>query len=379
MITCRDFQLIQLTNAAYLLPFGQETAQLQNSIELNDTGVLLWEGLQKGHGKEELCQDILKAYALPSSSQNEVMQDVMQFLSDLKKAKVIQTDNELTSDPSFTTGYMKIGPLTISCHGPQKLFTNYFHDFLCEPCDSMQHITISYARPELPQNGTVLIRRDDIIIMENDQNFILLCPTTPDFYEMHITKDYRRVSLFCSNDTDIETLFHLLRTPILCLSQQKNCFFLHSASLLFEDKAWLFSGVSGTGKSTHTNLWHEIYHTPLLNGDLNMLGLENDNLVVYGQPWCGTSNIYTPRQYPLGGVVFLKQAPNNHCETLPLSQKELFLTLRLISPAWTRDMLKKNTAFAKKICKRLPMFQLMCTPEASACHIMHDAITKNHL
>ena len=36
---------------------------------------------------------------------------------------------------------------------------------------------------------------------------------------------------------------------------EKGMFALHSASLLYLEKAWLFSGPSGMGKSTHTALW----------------------------------------------------------------------------------------------------------------------------
>lgn len=59
------------------------------------------------------------------------------------------------------------------------------------------------------------------------------------------------------------------------------------------------------GKSTHTALWHELFGTPYLNGDLNLLGFEDGHITVYGIPWCGTSEIFTTEQYELGGIVLL--------------------------------------------------------------------------
>lgn len=45
--------------------------------------------------------------------------------------------------------------------------------------------------------------------------------------------------------------------------------------------------------------------TPLLNGDLNLIGEENGQFFVYGIPWCGTSGICTTEKQRLGGIVLL--------------------------------------------------------------------------
>ena len=66
-----------------------------------------------------------------------------------------------------------------------------------------------------------------------------------------------------------DSLFLAIRPVFLFLAQKKGMFVLHSASLLYLEKAWLFSGPSGMGKSTHTALWKKLFDTPFLNGDLN--------------------------------------------------------------------------------------------------------------
>ena len=67
------------------------------------------------------------------------------------------------------------------------------------------------------------------------------------------------------------------------------------------------------------------YQTPVLNGDLNILGIKDGMPCVYGLPWCGTSEIYTTTTYPLGGIVFLKQAPFNRVDFLSLDEQALCL------------------------------------------------------
>ena len=95
-----------------------------------------------------------------------------------------------------------------------------------------------------------------------------------------------------------------------------------------EIKYGFFSGHSGMGKSTHTNLWKEQFGTKIINGDLNLIGWSNGEQanigqsvdkpgskghpIVYGMPWCGTSGIASTKSYPLGGIVLLGRSDNDH-------------------------------------------------------------------
>lgn len=57
-------------------------------------------------------------------------------------------------------------------------------------------------------------------------------------------------------------------------------------------------------------IWHfgkKLFDTPFLNGDLNLIGKEGDQFVVYGIPWCGTSEIFTVEKKELGGIVLLEK------------------------------------------------------------------------
>lgn len=98
------------------------------------------------------------------------------------------------------------------------------------------------------------------------------------------------------------------------------------------------SGPSGAGKSTHTALWNRLFETPLLNGDLNLIGIADGAPFVYGLPWCGTSGIYTPKTCPLGGITLLKRAASDSDNPMTEDEQQLSVMHRLISPSWTKDM-----------------------------------------
>ena len=189
-----------------------------------------------------------------------------------------------------------------------------------------------------------------------------------------------------------EELFHAIRHFFLFFAQRQGFFAIHSASILYRDQVWLFSGHSGMGKSTHTNLWKEQFGTKIINGDLNLIGWSNGEQtnigqsvdkpgskghpIVYGMPWCGTSGIASTKSYPLGGIVLLGRSDNDHFESLTNDQKIVRVMQRMISPVWTEDMLETNLKCSAKLAKEVPIYYLLCTKEPSAAYVMKARIDK---
>lgn len=189
-----------------------------------------------------------------------------------------------------------------------------------------------------------------------------------------------------------EELFHAIRHFFLFFAQRQSFFAIHSASILYRDQVWLFSGHSGMGKSTHTNLWKEQFGTEIINGDLNLIGWSNGEQtnigqsvdkpgskghpIVYGMPWCGTSGIASTKSYPLGGIVLLGRSDNDHFESLTNDQKIVRVMQRMISPVWTEDMLETNLKCAAKLAKEVPIYYLLCTKEPSSAYVMKARIDK---
>ena len=79
----------------------------------------------------------------------------------------------------------------------------------------------------------------------------------------------------------------------------------------------------GNGKIDSYGTLEKLFDTPFLNGDLNLIGKEGDQFVVYGIPWCGTSEIFTVEKKELGGIVLLEKAPEDKIVSLTKEQKTL--------------------------------------------------------
>ena len=273
--------------------------------------------------------------------------------------------------------FYRIGPLVFSYRGPSLLYDRFFSAFSCEEEDFDQEVLILTGKPASIPYGAVLIHTEELTICDSGSSYCFFFAAPWGIREMHVKKDGSRAVLYRMPDPDdmhIEDLFHALRFAFLILAQQKELYVLHSASFLYRGRAFLVSGSSGTGKSTHSALWHDLYQTPLLNGDLNLLGIRDNIPYAYGLPWCGTSGICTPKDYPLGGIIFLKQAAIDQVQSLQPDEKVLHILQRMISPAWTKELLLRNLHFSEALAPLIFSCRLYCTKEPSAARTLKAAI-----
>ena len=372
------FALKKIKDSYYLLPFGQQVADQKKGLFLNETGSFLWECLCDTTKHAELVKKLAEHYQLEESDFPMLEEDVTLFLNQLTSFDILKDDGD--SADSLSSIYMNIADLVIRLCGPAELFPKEFSAFACDPKTAQkitQEIHLICQSPT-KQNGTVLLRNRELSILEHADGYVMLFPTLKNIFEAHMTKDGHLVQIYCSSavtESNLENLFHAIRPFFLFIAQKNGKFAVHSASLLYKEKAWLFSGHSGMGKSTHTNLWKELFGTPLLNGDLNLIGEENGQFFVYGIPWCGTSGICTTEKQRLGGIVLLgRDAKDNRFEIMTPSERVLRVMQRMISPSWTDELVSRSLAFAETLTDEIPVFHFLCMKNPSAAHKMRQRI-----
>lgn len=369
------YLLHRIAGIPYLLPYGQNVADFRRSIRLNESGVLLYHVLEREADEEMLLTALISHYQAKNSDIPALKEDISHFLLQLEAANILSP--AIDTNVNVADYYFRIGSVVIAYHGPGELLASSFQDFSCKHNTPDLTIHIVSSAPEVHVNGDILVRTEELAICRNEDSYLFLYPPGYGISEMHVATDGRYAVLFCPKPYGselAEKIFHALRFAFLIRAQHMDIFALHSASILYQDKAWLFSGPSGIGKSTHTSLWNRCYQTPYLNGDLNLLGFAGGVPVVYGIPWCGTSGYYTTSTVPLGGITFLKQGPTD--ALLPLNAEETSLRTiqRLVSPSWTEDMLLTNLSFVERLSASVPFFHLQCTKEDSAAAVIKQAI-----
>ena len=375
------FAIKNINNKTFLIPFGQSVAAQQRALELNSTSVFICNALKNDLSADELLSLIINEYHPDNEDIKNIAADIRSFLQLLKAYNTLECNDDTFFIPTGIPfiQYMKIAGITIKLTAPKALIHPDFESFKIDEKDidnnSASEVTcadlcidVTDCMSPIKPIGNILIRSEELMIIDSQSEYICIYLNCNRLKEWHLSKNLQNCKIFCS-DVDFcarDELFNAIRMIFLVKAQSKNLFAIHSSSLLYNNKAWLFSGHSGAGKSTHTSLWKQLFNTPLINGDLNLIGIKDNKPTIYGIPWCGTSQIFDNKTYPLGGIIFLRKSdcdeiiePENH-------KKILAIMSRLISPSWTIEMMEKNLAFSEQLFNLIFTANLKCTKNTSA-------------
>lgn len=151
---------------------------------------------------------------------------------------------------------------------------------------------------------------------------------------------------------------------------------IHTSTIRYRDKAVLFLGESGTGKSTHTRLWREnIEGAQLLNDDSPIVRITNGEVIVYGSPWSGKTHCYKNEHVPLAACVRLSQAPYNKITRLGVVAG--YAALHPSCPpefAYDERLYDLISEFISDMLTAVPVYHLECLPDADAARLSCNTI-----
>lgn len=380
MKPAEGYILQKICGVPYLLPYGQNIADHKPELKLNTTAMLIWEAICKGMDMQEILEILCNKFNADENTRKNIKADLDGYIHMLQSYGALEKEKTFKYIPDTVPEYYKTGKIKFAFYGPGTIYRKYFQAFSCnkdEKAECCQEIRFYTGEPRYHANGNILVRNKDISIIDGSSIYIFIFPSGYGAYEMHVSKDGSHADIFCPpfpGKQQEEDIFHALRFAFLIIAGQNGLHIIHSASLLYRGFAWLFSGCSGTGKSTHTNLWHSLFGTEILNGDLNIISLGNGRPVTYGLPWCGTSGIFTTKSYPLGGIIFLKQASGNTVTIPSEDEKTILLTQRLLSPSWNAELIQDNLHFSEEMVKKTAIFRLDCTKEPEAAYVIKNKI-----
>lgn len=153
---------------------------------------------------------------------------------------------------------------------------------------------------------------------------------------------------------------------------------VHASTIICSDRSVLFLGESGTGKSTHTQLWlNYINNTELLNDDSPLLHIKDNKVVVYGSPWSGKTPCYKNNMTQVAAIVRISQAPHNKIKRL-CNLAAIGALQPSCPPAFTNDDVLSEHVYIilSKILSKIPVYSLECLPNADAAHLVYNTLKK---
>ncbi|WP_195269383.1 hypothetical protein [Eubacterium sp. 1001713B170207_170306_E7] len=239
----------------------------------------------------------------------------------------------------------------------------------------------------IPENNIVL-KPDSIIdtyIMENND-------TISFFYKenkkciLNIEFDKK------SNDTKIFLSGRTKKEPNMTLEDweynqtgyvfskalvEYNGFCLHASAISVNNKAILFSAPSGTGKTTHTNLWLQYFgkdRVNIFNDDTPAIRQVIDKFYAYGTPWAGSSRINSNIKAPIAAIVFLKQGEKNTIRKLSNKEAVNQLFFQAIIPKYNNEKVDKILCIIDQIIRKIPVYEMRCRIDNDAVKTVYEAV-----
>lgn len=244
------------------------------------------------------------------------------------------------------------------------------------------HTDRSPRLPDLPP----VYRKPDILVFRQPSGLesrLLILPDKQMAYAYLEETDVCHTEIYfnpaCMQLLSADTIFHSMLALEKHLFLRKS-FVFHCSYLELDGKAILFSGPSGIGKTTHTNLWCQFMpdRAQVLNGDKCLLSREGNTYYANGWPICGTSGICYNECREVHAVVLLQQAPDNRL----IEEKKIITFRRVLEQLtvnyWNREFTDAAMTFADSLVSTLPCFTYACNISREAVDTLYQQmITAN--
>ena len=120
-----------------------------------------------------------------------------------------------------------------------------------------------------------------------------------------------------------------------------DCIMIHGAAIALDNRGYLFSAASGTGKSTHIKKWlQKCNEVAVVSDDKPYVRLDDEPLIC-GAPWAGKERMTSNTVVPLKSIVFLERASNNSITKISFAEAFVALYKQVYRP--------KNAAKMKRV------------------------------
>lgn len=175
-------------------------------------------------------------------------------------------------------------------------------------------------------------------------------------------------SLLTCSDSHME-IITLLR-KIADYITRYNRALMHGSAICVDGKAYIFTALSGTGKSTHTALLRKLLgdRCTMINDDKPFLIFEQDQVYVCGTPWMGKHRIGNNVIKPLGGIFFLRRSEENSLQKME-PNKALPLMLSQIHRPVDSECMVHTLDMLDGLLSKVPLYDFACNMDISAAEL----------
>lgn len=161
---------------------------------------------------------------------------------------------------------------------------------------------------------------------------------------------------------------------------RKDILLLHGSAVALDGRGYLFVAKSGTGKSTHTRLWREVFpRAVMVNDDHPFVRVQEPTPLLCGAPWSGKHGLHSNITVALRGICLLRRGQEDRICRISAQEAMPMLLHETFCPAQAA-LHPRHRALVQALAARVPLWQMDCTRTVQAAvlaqHAMAEQIEK---
>lgn len=146
---------------------------------------------------------------------------------------------------------------------------------------------------------------------------------------------------------------------------------MHASCAFDGNKARIFTGFSGAGKSTMSKIWFDAGNV-IINDDRIVIRREGSDYYVYNTPMYYDDN---PKKAPLSSIFLISHSPENKIEQYTGALAVTSVMAFSIQNNFNEKFVEKRIDFFNKLCSNILVYKLGFVPDQSIVHFIksHEA------
>ena len=152
----------------------------------------------------------------------------------------------------------------------------------------------------------------------------------------------------------------------------------HGSVVAVDGAAYLFTAKSGTGKSTHTRLWRQVFgdRAVMVNDDKPFLRITEAGVEACGTPWNGKHGLGENIQVPLRAICILERGEENRIRPIPAGDA-LFMLLQQSNRPMDPRKMPQYLNLLDQLSVRVRFYRLECNMEPEAVRVAFEGMKEN--
>jgi hypothetical protein len=173
-----------------------------------------------------------------------------------------------------------------------------------------------------------------------------------------LNKNYSEWIIYSDISKKDEEVFPLLYPlgPLVLyyLTVKYNAILIHASAVFDGFKGRVFSGFSGSGKSTIAGLWQKSGST-IINDDRLMIRKDNEGYFAYNTPM---NYVDVQKKMPLDYLYIIEQSKKNQIKRLKGATSVSGVMAFCIQHGYDQSLLEHHLNFLSELSKRIPIYKL---------------------